>query len=217
MTVYRPRLGYRYVLRWKVDEHEPVPRRTAHDAFEQRLLEIRYSDEKRNALRAFLEEAVRLAHERILRVEPNGEDPSLHACFFAFDSSTKTLPCVTSSAPVCSLAGQNIKWGRDVIGTAYRLGSMFTLARPRLPQSAFVIEKLPQDLQYLLALPLYGHREHVPRYPSAVLALASTTSKSGMMAVVDSSYATVLAEGIYVTWREWLSRNAELIGFTPQL
>jgi predicted MPP superfamily phosphohydrolase len=222
LAIDTPLPRHRYRLKWHVLAREDVPNLQALTHIRKQLLRLRDNPDRDEAklAREFLEhcvERIRAAIRERARLA-NADDRKLIACLFTVDTSTMsddeylpcgaTMKCVVSTIPESALACSDLPWGRDIVGRAARRGVVASYNRSQLQYAVEVTHKLPPNVEFLLAFPLYCYDPD--GYPSAVVALSTSDSNSGLGTLVPlvetEDAAAMLLAPLQAVWLENFAR-----------
>lgn len=186
-----PLLGYRYRLWWPVPPQSDIPKRDRLMYIRSQLLSVKNDPQRSPLAGEFLRGCLEAARSVIRNESPgaNADDQFLHGCLFGLATEPGRpgpgrLRSVASTSDQCALHAKELVWGRDIIGQAFRRGTLVTFANAKLLPVSIVhqLTDLPSDIRFLLAYPLYCYE--VDGYPAAVLGLASTSDNSGLGVLV---------------------------------
>jgi 3',5'-cyclic AMP phosphodiesterase CpdA len=203
LSVFHPRLGYTYVLRWRLNEFDDLPPKVARTEISQ-LREALRRRPTNNENLATANDFARAALETFWRLDaPRGvhrEDANLRAYLYAFDEVENVLVCRGSTgAPEDPMAAARFRYGRDMIGTAFRRGEAVGFARPRYERGFELYESLPPSVEFLFAAPLNWPSENDTALGVIALATTSKTSDLGNVVMVPERGRS-LEQALFALW-----------------
>jgi len=178
LSVYRPPLKYVYSLQWQLPDQDLIQQHGQLRAERNALRNPHGDPTKRVAVERFIADL-----ESCFR-KPNGlravfpgsdwNDPQLAVHVFAYDRELKRLLRVDRSKDCRTDFPAEVAWGRDGVGTAFRLRRMIGFSRPSREAGTYYFDKVDPSVQYILPFPL-RRRDPVDNFAVGVVALVSNS------------------------------------------
>ena len=130
-------------------------------------------------------------------------DSSLYAHLFAFDSRTERLTCLRlTTAPTIDIVHEStFRWGRDIVGTAFRRHETVVFSRANLQAGELVlVDGVPPPVEALCAIPLIPVGRHT--WPVGVFVLSSQSSPSSLSTLrTDQGLRDRVSNPVYSVWK----------------
>ena len=206
LTVYRPRLGYTYELKWNIPQSEPIPHKGNLDRLRLQLLHVPKTPTGRRSADEFAAACVKL-FEHVVNGRKHVVDDKLRAYVHAFnlDSKRRTLKCVGCSGALDDPLATEFDYGMDVVGTAFRRAEVWGYAKREttLNEGVLRFKKFPHEvIRSCLSCPLSSPENG---WPIGVLTFASERDDGDLSAYAsDRGQATKLSAAVSKLWADTL-------------
>ncbi len=204
LSVYRPRLGFTYGITWKLPENEQIQQNEDLIDLRRHLLAPVGPADPRHKADTFAQQA-KIAFNNVLA--PSKADPELHAYLYAFDSGLNELFCRGTTASIADpLVTLAFRYGRDIIGTAFRRREPMGYLRDEKPEEIKaglrVFDRFPHEkIAAAIALPIKAPDKN--GWPVGIV-LFATRSPTGPLPglLKDSDTVWKLFESVQKLWLE---------------
>ncbi len=215
LSVYRPPLKYTYSLQWQLPDQETIQQHGQLRAERNALLNPQGDPTKRSAVERFIADLESFFRnpDGLQAVLPGSEwnDTQLSIHVFAYHRELKRLVRVDRSKDCRTDFPAEVEWGRDGVGTAFRLRRMIGFSRPSREAGTYYFDKVEPSVQYILPFPL-RRRDPVDNFAVGVVALVSNSPVSCLQLFSEKPEAIDrLNECINRRWMACLTR----LGFPP--
>ena len=187
LSIHKPRLGYKYILKWRLPESDGESDDTV--LHRRRLIEGLSGREGRAKANQIVAELFKASAEFMATAFKETLNNADGGYLFAFeedaDKNKKTgeLVCLESTGDKQDkLANKRIAYGKDVIGTSFRRREPVYFSSEDKGLELF--RNVPETFHYIIAIPLKYPRDK--GFPVAVFALASGNNLSGLRKLIDN-------------------------------
>ena len=192
LTVFNPVLGYKYSVKWDLRKSRATEKRASLSRARKAVLDgANKNSPSFGLLKTFVREAVASS-----KVQCPGAD--IMGFVFAFDESRRELACMCNSVggddPACL---RSIGYGRDVIGTSFRLNIPLFFS-PDSEGFELLNAELRGKFPFLVGFPLGSDGEDNDAL--AVFALASESPSSVIANLADESSRRKVHEAVNRLW-----------------
>jgi hypothetical protein len=204
LSVYRPRLGFTYGIKWMLPAHEQIQQNADLNDLRRDLLAPFGPGDPRHKANAFARQALS-AFTTLLT--PKKPDPELHAYLYAFDSDKNELVCRGSTTSISDpMVTSAFRYGRDIIGTSFRRREPMGYLRDQEPvtnQAGLrVFDRFPhEEIAAAIALPFKSPDQN--GWPVGIVLFATRSPTGSLHGLVkDSNKVWKLFESVQKLWLE---------------
>lgn len=186
-AIYRPRKGFYYGFEWSLPDGASNPAEMV--VRNQRTLLFGVD---RSRIQSLLEGSMERVKALIQRIDPGLKLGGISGHLFGWTASGDLSLVGTTSE---SLVGFGPRWGRDLVGTAFRTGRILTFNRSRFQGHRNMLSRLPAHVELLIAVPVGRFGEDHARHGSVgALVLTSESRDSGLASLMQSGRSEAARE-----------------------
>jgi 3',5'-cyclic AMP phosphodiesterase CpdA len=222
VSVYRPQMGHTYELNWKLRAQEPILNRPELLHLQGRLANIDQSAKHFKTAQKFCHDVLACVWEGLEAEAPGvRNDPQMVVNLYAFDGAALLIR--KASYGQTNVLPEQIAWGQNVVGEAFRRRVPWGFSRLNLRSGADSLYNLPPAVQVVVAFPLpvapHARRATSPQagatpqpasgattadWPAGVVALVSTSQGSALHSLAEHGERGLsLWENIRRLWDTW--------------
>jgi hypothetical protein len=190
LHVQRPKIGHKYVLWWKL----PPRDLTSGDEALLRTWKTLYQMRRGpgDALQYYVDRILLDTRATLKQMHgPERHEPDLHCLLYAFDEPRSELVCIRDTSDrQHPLSNTRFRWGREVVGTAFRRCEPSFFVRREFAAGSAAFEGFPQEVEIAFCIPLTGAPRPAEDWPVAVVVLASNNAESGLFSFLYDEQAS---------------------------